>query len=302
MRRCLPSSERGGYPRPPMSSPETRPAGHHRPVAAFDFDGTLARRDTLLGFLVQATSTTRVAMAMAAESRALASDRDEGKVRVLRRLLAGDDPERLSRLGQDYAVGLGHVLRPEMTERVRWHRTEGHELVIVSASLAYYLEPLARHPRVRPRHRGRVRGRPRRPPHGQPGGPERARPREGPPPHRLVRRAARERAVGLRRLVGRRRAARHGDPPALDRPSCQAQRLTVGRPRPKRAPGGPPHGNPQGTHPERRRSVRSLRLHADAAVDADGLGVHVAVASAARRPARRTRRRSRGASGTARPS
>jgi hypothetical protein len=48
-----------------MSSPDTPPAGHHRPVAAFDFDGTLARRDTLLGFLVQATSTTRVAMAMA---------------------------------------------------------------------------------------------------------------------------------------------------------------------------------------------------------------------------------------------
>ncbi len=126
-----------------MSSPETPDAGHHRPVAAFDFDGTLARRDTLLGFLVQATSTSRVAMAMAAESRALASDRDQGKVRVLRRLLAGDDPERLTRLGHDYAVGLGHVLRPEMTERVRWHRTEGHELVIVSASLAYYLEPLA---------------------------------------------------------------------------------------------------------------------------------------------------------------
>ena len=117
---------------------------HERPVAAFDFDGTLARRDTLVGFLVQATSALRVGQAMAAEAKALARDRDEGKVRVLRRLLKGDDPERLARLGHDYAVGLGHLLRPEMTERVRWHRTDGHELVIVSASLVYYLEPLGR--------------------------------------------------------------------------------------------------------------------------------------------------------------
>ena len=34
-------------------------------------------------------------------------------------------------------------LRPEMLERVRWHRAEGHAVVIVSASLGAYLRPLA---------------------------------------------------------------------------------------------------------------------------------------------------------------
>ena len=37
----------------------------------------------------------------------------------------------------------GDALRPEMLERVAWHRAEGHEIVIVSASLDVYLEPLA---------------------------------------------------------------------------------------------------------------------------------------------------------------
>ncbi len=50
-------------------------------------------------------------------------------------------------------VGAGHAyadhlwdrqkFRPEMMERLRWHRSDGHEIVIVSASLDSYLTPLA---------------------------------------------------------------------------------------------------------------------------------------------------------------
>jgi phosphatidylglycerophosphatase C len=58
-------------------------------------------------------------------------------------VLGGADTASLETLGRDYAVGLHHLLRPEMAARVRWHRAEGHRLVIVSASLAVYLRPLA---------------------------------------------------------------------------------------------------------------------------------------------------------------
>ena len=112
-------------------------------VAAFDFDGTLAERDTLLPFLAHARGRRRLALALAAQARTYRRDQDAAKADMLRRLLAGDDPERLAALGRDYAVGLHHLLRPEMAERVRWHRSEGHRLVIVSASLGYYLRPLA---------------------------------------------------------------------------------------------------------------------------------------------------------------
>lgn len=121
------------------------PEGGRR-LAVFDFDGTLARRDTLLQFLVEATSVRRVATALAVQAPSVLrdrTDRDGAKERVIRRLLAGDDPERLAALGRNYAVGLVHLLRPEMSERVRWHRAQDHELVIVSASLRYYLTPLA---------------------------------------------------------------------------------------------------------------------------------------------------------------
>jgi phosphatidylglycerophosphatase C len=47
--------------------------------------------------------------------------------------------------GTRYARSLieGDALRPEMLERLAWHRSEGHEIVIVSASLDVYLAPLA---------------------------------------------------------------------------------------------------------------------------------------------------------------
>lgn len=119
-------------------SPETP-----RRVAAFDFDGTLARRDTLMRFLAKAAGVRQLGISLAAQAKTYRDDRDAAKVDMLRRLLTGADEERLTKLGRDYAVGLHHLLRPEMAERVRWHRAEGHELVIVSASLGYYLRPLA---------------------------------------------------------------------------------------------------------------------------------------------------------------
>ena len=225
---------------------------------------------------------------------------------MLRRLLAGDDPERLAALGRDYAVGLHHLLRPEMAERVRWHRSEGHRLVIVSASLGYYLRPVGRRARLRPRHRRRDGARRRRPSAratcGQVNvrGPEKAR--------RLTAWLDEQawpgstRAVGLRRLVGRRRAARHGRPRPLARQARRAQRLQPvwSRSARKRAPGGPTRET-QGAR-MRHAAVRSLRLEAGPTVDADRLGVHVAVREQLDGEAGELGRRCRGASGTARPS
>ena len=47
-----------------------------RVVAAFDFDGTLTRRDTLVPFLALVVGWPRVAMALAACAPSLVRDRD----------------------------------------------------------------------------------------------------------------------------------------------------------------------------------------------------------------------------------
>jgi phosphatidylglycerophosphatase C len=125
-----------------------------RRVAAFDFDGTLARRDTLVPFLARAAGPRRFATVFGAEGLGAVRsrlrggadrrvDRDDLKVGALARIFVGEDPARFETLAEAHAARIERLLRPEMRERVAWHRTEGHELVIVSASLAAYLRPVA---------------------------------------------------------------------------------------------------------------------------------------------------------------
>jgi phosphatidylglycerophosphatase C len=124
------ATERGAAPRPG--------------VAAFDFDGTLARRDTLVPFLRRVRGTPRVvgATALAAlRSR----DRDALKVATIGHLFRGVSADDLREKGRAYVPTLVDLLRPEMVDRVRWHQVEGRAVVIVSASLGVYLRPLAEH-------------------------------------------------------------------------------------------------------------------------------------------------------------
>jgi phosphatidylglycerophosphatase C len=117
-------------------SPARRPG-----VAAFDFDGTLARRDTLVPFLRQACGNRRVALATARAARRSRS-RDDLKLALLASLFRGWPEARLHDLGRTYSATLPALFRPEIAERVRWHQAEGHAVVIVSASLDAYLRPL----------------------------------------------------------------------------------------------------------------------------------------------------------------
>jgi phosphatidylglycerophosphatase C len=130
-----------------MSGEPGRPAAPgatagHPGVAAFDFDGTLARRDTLVPFLRHACGTARVTAATA-RAALRARDRDTLKVGAIGQLFRGRTAAEVDTLGRAYVPMLVELLRPEMVERVRWHRAEGHAVVIVSASLGVYLRPLA---------------------------------------------------------------------------------------------------------------------------------------------------------------
>jgi phosphatidylglycerophosphatase C len=110
-------------------------------VAAFDFDGTLTRRDTLVPFLRRARG--RWAIVRAAVAARGARGRDAFKVALVGRLFRGWPAARLDELGRAYVPTLLAALRAESRERLEWHRRRGHAVVIVSASLGAYLRPLA---------------------------------------------------------------------------------------------------------------------------------------------------------------
>jgi phosphatidylglycerophosphatase C len=114
-------------------------------IAAFDFDGTLPRRDCMVPFLRRVAGSGAVVRALAVESPAMArGGRDGVKAGVLRRLLAGRSLDDVTSEGERFAAEiLTHRLRPDTVAILRRHQAAGDRTVVVSASLRPYLEPVA---------------------------------------------------------------------------------------------------------------------------------------------------------------
>ena len=124
--------------------------GQRDVVAAFDFDGTLSPRDNLVPFLRRIAGSTATARAFAATAVHLGREgrahwsRNEVKEELVRRLLAGREAAAVETSARGFAADVvGRHLRADAVELADWHRTQGHRLVIVSASFAVYLRPIA---------------------------------------------------------------------------------------------------------------------------------------------------------------
>ena len=121
-------------------------------TAAFDVDGTLTRRDTLIPFLAQVCGGAAVARTLARHGvrlgRAmlgLGGKRGDVKQAVLTDLLRGRSATEVREHGERFALRVAERgLRQDTLARWRWHQAQGHQVVMVSASLTDYLEPLGR--------------------------------------------------------------------------------------------------------------------------------------------------------------
>ncbi len=120
-----------------------------RGVAAFDFDGTLVPGDSLPRFLSWVLGRPAFARALvpAVPNMMLAyrrGGRDGSKAALLERALAGQAAADVAGVGMAFGAAMAHRIRPAMLERMAWHDRQGHRRVLVSASLAVYLEPFGR--------------------------------------------------------------------------------------------------------------------------------------------------------------
>jgi len=122
-----------------------------RPVAFFDFDGTLTTGDTLMPFLKYVVGAPTYYAKLILLSPVLAAyfakllRNDIAKQIVLKRYLAGYHIDELFELGQRFSEEIiPTMLRPEGMERLRWHQEQGHECVLVSASMDLYLNAWAK--------------------------------------------------------------------------------------------------------------------------------------------------------------
>jgi phosphatidylglycerophosphatase C len=124
-----------------------------RTIAAFDLDGTLSKRDTLLPFLRGLCGNLALLTAVVAVGGPLAtalvrnvnSQRGEIKDQLLTQLLAGKSAAEVTLAGQRFAhhIAAAPGLSPSMYAQWQLHQDAGHDLVIISASLELYVNPLA---------------------------------------------------------------------------------------------------------------------------------------------------------------
>lgn len=117
-------------------------------IAAFDFDGTLTHRDTLIPFLAH-LSWGRLLAALLCAAPALAGfvlrmrSNEEAKAALCRGALKGRSHSELARIARAWAPAI--PLRRTLVERLRWHQQRGDHCVLVSASPDIYLEAVSRH-------------------------------------------------------------------------------------------------------------------------------------------------------------
>ncbi len=122
-----------------------------RKVAVFDFDKTLSTRDNVLPFVRRAVGPMRLGAGLVRSSPRLVAAaldshrRDAAKAALVRHTLTGYDEVALERVALQFAddVRASH-LRADVVARLEWHRGQGHETLVVSASFRNYLEPVAR--------------------------------------------------------------------------------------------------------------------------------------------------------------
>src|SRR5690242_17736233 len=68
---------------------------------------------------------------------------DVAKGRLLRHFFGGATRADLARWSGSFADAIDRMVRPGARERLAWHRAQGHDVVLVSASLDLWVRPWA---------------------------------------------------------------------------------------------------------------------------------------------------------------
>ena len=121
-------------------------------IAAFDFDGTITTKDSLLPFLIYTHGYFKtfykliklipafLSYAMSGRSVSPAT-RQQTKEKVLRSFFKETSLSELQEKGKTFAssIELKAIVRPEAEKRIAWHRAQNHRCILISASVDVYL-------------------------------------------------------------------------------------------------------------------------------------------------------------------
>ena len=116
-------------------------------IYAYDFDGTLTTRDTLLEFICFACGTARFLLGFLLYSPLLVLmklrlySNGKAKQKVFAHFFQGMAIDEFDALCQDFARTHRHLLRPEVVRQLEQALSEGSEVLVVSASIDNWVQP-----------------------------------------------------------------------------------------------------------------------------------------------------------------
>ena len=116
-------------------------------IYAFDFDGTLTTKDTLLEFIRFAKGTLAFGLGFLRYAHLLVLMKLGGypnwkaKQKVFAHFFKGMSIDDFDALCQEFAASSKHLLRPKGIEAINKAQSEGSEVLIVSASIDNWVQP-----------------------------------------------------------------------------------------------------------------------------------------------------------------
>jgi len=116
-------------------------------IAFFDFDGTITSKDSLACFLKSALGSGQfyagvifMAPVLLAYKLKLLSNHD-AKEKFIGHFFKGWKADNFQKIADKYSEeGIDIIVRPDASEKLTWHKQQGHKVVIVSASIECWLQ------------------------------------------------------------------------------------------------------------------------------------------------------------------
>ncbi len=120
-------------------------------LALFDFDGTITAKDSLADFIQFATGRFHFYKGLLVLSPMLlfyklgVISNADAKERLISHFFKGWDAAEFQKVADDYSNNrLDKIVLPQALEKIRWHQRQGHQVVIVSASMDSWLKEWCR--------------------------------------------------------------------------------------------------------------------------------------------------------------
>lgn len=117
-------------------------------LALFDFDGTLCTKDSFTGFIFYALSKRHIVkqgikiLPWIQAYYLNAYPAHAMRSKLFRAMFTHADALELKQVALEYANSLMSQLNPALFKQLKQHQALGHDVVMVSASVDIYLEPL----------------------------------------------------------------------------------------------------------------------------------------------------------------